>query len=91
MDPVPAGVVGPVAGTFLHQRGRDAVDADAARLLVHSLKGTAGNLSAVSIEFAATELEKGLKEQDAARVPELISNFMEALRQLQRSLERVPV
>jgi PAS domain S-box-containing protein len=67
----------------------DNGDAGGAYRLVHTMKGTAGNLSAVSIKFAATELEKGLEGESSARLPELISTFSEALKQLQRSLGRL--
>jgi HPt (histidine-containing phosphotransfer) domain-containing protein len=67
----------------------DSGDMPAACRLAHTIKGTAGNLSAVSIQSAATELEKGLKDDDLDRLPELISNFMEAMKQLQRSLESI--
>lgn len=71
------------------ERLLDNGDSDGVCRLIHTMKGTAGNLSAVSIKFAAAELEKGFKRGDAARLPELISNFSEALKQLQRSLERL--
>lgn len=64
-------------------------DTDGASRLVHTMKGTAGNLAAVSIKFAATELEKGLEQEESDRLPELISTFSEAMKQLQRSLERL--
>jgi two-component system sensor histidine kinase/response regulator len=67
----------------------DNGDAGGAYRLVHTMKGTAGNLSAVSIKFAATELEKGIEREDSARLPELTSTFSEAMKQLQRSLGRL--
>lgn len=67
----------------------DGKDVEGACRLIHAIKGAAGNLSAVSIKFAAVELEAGLKQPDPARVPELLSSFSEALKQLHRSLERL--
>ncbi len=64
-------------------------DMEAARRLVHNIKGTAGNLSAVSLNFAAAQLEKGLRQGDKNGLPELLNNFRAALKQLQRSLERL--
>lgn len=62
---------------------------DGARRLVHTIKGTAGNLSAVSVSFSAAELEKTLAQPESENLPELLGNFSESLRQLQRSLDRM--
>jgi len=56
---------------------------------VHTIKGTAGNLSAVSVSFSAAELEKTLAQPESENLPELLGNFSESLRQLQRSLDRM--
>lgn len=60
-----------------------------ARRLVHTIKGTAGNLSAVSVSYSAAELEKELEQSQPDNLPELLGNFSESLRQLQRSLDRM--
>ena len=60
-----------------------------AQQLVHTIKGTAGNLSAVSVSFSAAELEKELERSQPDNLPELLGNFSESLRQLQRSLDRM--
>jgi len=56
---------------------------------VHTIKGTAGNLSAVSVSFSAAELEKELDQSKPDNLPELLGNFSESLRQLRRSLDRM--
>jgi len=66
-----------------------ADDTSRARRLVHTIKGTAGNLSVVSVSFSAAELEKGLEQSQPDNLPELLGNFCESLRQLQRSLDRM--
>jgi len=60
-----------------------------ARQLVHTIKGAAGNLSALSVTYSATELEKALEHPKPDNLPELLGNFSESLRQLQRSLDRL--
>jgi len=62
---------------------------DGARQLVHTIKGTAGNLSALSVTYSVAELEKALEHPKPDNLPELLGNFSESLRQLQRSLDRL--
>jgi len=60
-----------------------------ARQLVHTIKGTASNLSALSVTYSAAELEKALEQSQPDNLPELLGNLSESLRQLQRSLDRL--
>ncbi|MBF0120856.1 MAG: response regulator [Desulfobacterales bacterium] len=65
---------------------------DIARRIVHTIKGTSGNISANDLYTAAIELEKGIKnnnveEYDDTAIVNLLSNFNQALRKVLESLK----
>ncbi|MBF0607328.1 MAG: AAA family ATPase [Magnetococcales bacterium] len=65
----------------------DKGDIPTAQRLAHTIKGTAGNLSANDVYAAAGELEKALKDASEARYVGLLSRFDAALQQVLESLK----
>jgi len=71
---------------------RDAVarkDMILVRRLVHTLKGTAGSISANTVRAAAIELEKAIKQETPDGVNSLIDNLENALNEVMESLRTV--
>lgn len=71
---------------------RDAVakkDMILARRLVHTIKGTAGSISANAVRTAAIELEIAIKQEAPDRVNSLIDNLENALSQVLESVRTV--
>ena len=62
-------------------------DFEAARQLVHSLKGVSGNLSAEALFDAAGALESAIIKQDGKLLPQRLSECEVAFRELMRSLD----
>lgn len=56
-----------------------AEDYQTARRLAHSIKGVAGNLSAVDIYDAASELEQAIRNTEAERIPQLLDRLRTTL------------
>ncbi|MEN8141343.1 MAG: 7TM diverse intracellular signaling domain-containing protein [Thermodesulfobacteriota bacterium] len=65
-----------------------AVDPAAARMLVHSLKGLAANVSAPDLRAAAQEVETALREGGEVG-PELLESFSGALAQVITTIDRL--
>ncbi len=71
----------------------DASDSSAARLLVHNLKGVAGNLGATHLAQIALDLEQSLLQrnmgQDAADISNLSAAFSKEMDELSLALKQV--
>ncbi len=66
-------------------------DRESARRLVHTVKGVAGNLGALDLYEAASELDAALKGTDQEEAfPEKISRFREAMELVSSSLNGLP-
>jgi HPt (histidine-containing phosphotransfer) domain-containing protein len=73
-------------------RIKDAVDNDDAeqfRHLVHTIKGVSGNIGAVDLERAASDLEIGADRENARGIEDLIRRFHTALTIVLDSIGRV--
>ncbi|MCK4388879.1 MAG: response regulator, partial [Desulfobacterales bacterium] len=64
-------------------------DMKLARRLVHTLKGTAGSISANAVRAAAIELETAIEQEAPDRVDPLIDNLENALNEVLESLRTV--
>lgn len=53
-----------------------------ARLLVHTIKGTAANLGITALWHAAVALEKGIVSQDQPQIQKTLIKFSEALEKI---------
>ncbi|MBF0317552.1 MAG: response regulator, partial [Nitrospirae bacterium] len=62
-------------------------DLNVAQRMAHTIKGTAGNLSATDVYAAAGELERAIKEKKDDRYVMLLSNLDKALKQVLESLK----
>ena len=67
----------------------DQKDFTAARKKAHSLKGAAGNISAVELKLAAETLETACLESDPARAGECLGEVEKSLRQLFDNADRL--
>ena len=56
---------------------RSLGDRDSARLLAHALKGSAGNLGAVGVQLAATELETAIKDESDTETIKRLTDILE--------------
>jgi PAS domain S-box-containing protein len=77
---------------FDADRVRDAVSGgqyDLAVRLAHTLKGVAGNISAMSVSNAAQELERAIKGKNDREIEEKLSNLRAVLRPTINSIGKV--
>ena len=66
----------------------DQCDWQAARFIVHSVKGAAGSLGADTLHQAAARLEQALQTRDALPEEVLVSRFKSAFEEVMEGLER---
>jgi two-component system, sensor histidine kinase and response regulator len=72
---------------------RDTVendDLDAAREIVHGLKGVAGNIGAMGLMDAARDLEESLASRDRTNMANLLDRFDDGVAEVLASLETLP-
>jgi CheY-like chemotaxis protein len=62
-------------------------DPTTAERIAHTVKGVAGNISAIGVQHAAQELEMALKQNDLNHVDPLLSRFEEKLAQVVTSIK----
>ncbi|MEO5370525.1 MAG: response regulator [Magnetococcus sp. DMHC-1] len=67
--------------------GHRQTDAESAKILLHTIKGIAGNVSAHSLFRAAMAFETGVKENQQKEWPRLLKNFENALNEVLQSIE----
>ncbi|MBF0381270.1 MAG: response regulator, partial [Magnetococcales bacterium] len=72
-------------------KGKRKDDLKSARLLVHSIKGMAGNLSANSLFIAAQELERGIKNRKMETLPKLMDEFSTQMKLLLNTIATIQV
>jgi HPt (histidine-containing phosphotransfer) domain-containing protein len=68
----------------------DENDIEEAHLLVHSIKGTSGNLGIQCMWDAALHLDKALKDRDMDKIPDLYDDFSETLRRVMAEVDATP-
>ncbi|MBF0191300.1 MAG: response regulator [Magnetococcales bacterium] len=75
-------------GRMLIENG--PTERDQAIRLMHTLKGTAGNLAAVEIQRAAMDIETALRNQETADWPERLERLAEALYRVCNTISTLP-
>ncbi|MBF0296569.1 MAG: response regulator [Magnetococcales bacterium] len=71
--------------------GRRQDDVDQAALLVHSIKGIAGNISALPLHAAALALEQAIRREERTTWPSRLEGFADCLREVCASIASLPV
>ena len=69
----------------------EAKDFEGARILAHSLKGAAGNVSAVDLHRAAKLLEDAWSRENETRIDQLLLEVEDALAQVVTSCSKMPL
>jgi len=62
-------------------------DGEKAMRLAHTIKGVSGNFSAENLRVAASELEKGIRQQIPDEIEHLLEIFDQALKQVLKSIK----